>query len=207
MVLNRTGERTVVSANAAVFSSLQARLNPRWLQGVSVVQVDGHYMRLCIAGASGHTRVEFLWCWRAAAGKMAWKSSCRLLTLPSALTTFWPPGCRDEKDVLEFLDGGNCGWRSRAALRLFALPITISAAPSRWKRLGRWIRLAPAISFMAPSAITFASGGTFARLWQRLGWQRFPADIWALVPGREFPPRITNSSKLVFQFAEKLPRL
>jgi sugar/nucleoside kinase (ribokinase family) len=50
-ILRGSGERTVVSANAAAFPPISVKFNPRWLKGVSIVQVDGHYMPLCIAGA------------------------------------------------------------------------------------------------------------------------------------------------------------
>ena len=77
---------------------------------------------------------------------------------------FRPPGCRDEKDVLEFLDGRGI---RRVAITRGAAAICFADHHKRgaisWKRLGRWIRLAPAISFMAPSAITFAWAQTFAR--------------------------------------------
>ena len=57
LVHRATGERTVVSANAAVFSPVSAEFNPRWLAGVSIVLLDGQYMPLCIAAAkAAHER-------------------------------------------------------------------------------------------------------------------------------------------------------
>lgn len=105
MVLNRTGERTVVSANAAVFSSLQARLNPRWLQGVSVVQVDGHYMRLCIAGAKRAHSCGIPVVLESGSWKDGMEELLPFIDIAICSDDFRPPGCRDEKDVLEFLDG------------------------------------------------------------------------------------------------------
>ena len=47
-----TGERTVVSANAAAYSGLQYRFDTSWLSGISILLVDGHHMPLCIAAAT-----------------------------------------------------------------------------------------------------------------------------------------------------------
>lgn len=52
LVLRPTGERTVVSANAAVFSQVtEAEFKTRWLKDSSIIQVDGHYMPVCVAAA------------------------------------------------------------------------------------------------------------------------------------------------------------
>jgi sugar/nucleoside kinase (ribokinase family) len=51
MVLRRTGERTVVSANAAVFSGLHGEFDQHLLRDAVTVLVDGHYMPLCISAA------------------------------------------------------------------------------------------------------------------------------------------------------------
>ncbi|MGA7462107.1 MAG: PfkB family carbohydrate kinase [Candidatus Korobacteraceae bacterium] len=103
MVLRRTGERTVVSANAAVFSASAAEFNPRWLSRVSIVQVDGHYMKLCIAAAlAAHERgipvVLDSGSWKKGMSKLL-----RFVDIAICSDDYRPPGCRDAKDVFEFL--------------------------------------------------------------------------------------------------------
>ena len=103
MVHRSTGERTVVSANAAVFSPITAEFNPRWLTGVSIVLVDGQYMPLCIAAAkAAHVRgipvVLDGGSWKPGMAKL-------LPLLDTAICSgdFRPPGCRSQSDVFEFL--------------------------------------------------------------------------------------------------------
>src|SRR5581483_10151985 len=50
-VHKQTGERTVVSPNAAAFGDMEYAFDPAWLEGASIVLVDGHHMPLCIAAA------------------------------------------------------------------------------------------------------------------------------------------------------------
>jgi len=103
MVHRATGERTVVSANAAVFSPINAEFNRRWLTGVSIVLLDGQYMPLCIAAAKaararGVPVVLDSGSWKPGMAKL-------LPLLDAAICSgdFRPPGCRSERDVFEFL--------------------------------------------------------------------------------------------------------
>ncbi len=103
LVHRATGDRTVVSANAAVFSPVSAEFNPRWLAGVTIVLLDGQYMRLCIAAAkAAHARgipiVLDSGSWKPGMAKL-------LPFLDTAICSgdFRPPGCRSESDVFEFL--------------------------------------------------------------------------------------------------------
>src|SRR5208283_6239528 len=105
LVLRGSGERTVVSANAAAFPPISFRFNPRWLNGVSVVQVDGHYMPLCIAGARlarsrGIPVVLDSGSWKEGMAEL-------LLAIDIAICSdgYRPPSCRDNGDSLEFLAG------------------------------------------------------------------------------------------------------
>lgn len=103
MVLRKTGERTVVSANAAVFESIRLEFNPRWLSGISIVQVDGHYMKMCVAAArAAHERGV-----PVVLDSGSWKQGMdRLLpNIDIAICSedYRPPGCRDTEDVFEFL--------------------------------------------------------------------------------------------------------
>jgi len=119
LVLRGSGERTVVSANAAAFPPISFRFNPRWLNGVSVVQVDGHYMPLCIAGA----RLARSRGIPVVLDSGSWKKGMAEL-LPSidiaiCSDDFRPPGCRDDSDTLECL----------AAQGIGQVAITRGAAP------------------------------------------------------------------------------
>lgn len=101
MVLNGTGERTVVSANAAVFSPISAEFNPRWLSGVHVLLVDGHYMPLCIAAARlAHGRgipvVLDSGSWKEGMAELL-----SFVDIAICSDDYRPPGCRDIDDVLE----------------------------------------------------------------------------------------------------------
>jgi sugar/nucleoside kinase (ribokinase family) len=102
MVLNRTGERTVVSANAAVFSPISAECNPRWLSGAQILQVDGHYMPLCIAAARlAHERGI-----PVVLDSGSWKEGMTELLsyidIAICSDDYRPPDCRNIDDVLEF---------------------------------------------------------------------------------------------------------
>ncbi len=107
MVHRGSGDRTVVSANAAVFSSLNAEFDSKWLRGAEIVEVDGQYMPLCIAAArAAHERdipvVLDSGSWKPGMVKL-------LPFVDSAICScdFRPPGCRSENDVFEFLAGRN----------------------------------------------------------------------------------------------------
>jgi sugar/nucleoside kinase (ribokinase family) len=122
MVHRGTGERSVVSANAAVFSPVSAEFNPRWLRGIQIVLVDGQYMPLCIAVAEAASQRGI----PVVLDSGSWKKGMRKL-LPFVDTVicsgdFRPPGCQSEKDVVEFL-------RSRKVQRI---AITRGQAPIRF---------------------------------------------------------------------------
>ncbi len=103
MVHRSTGERTVVSANASVFSPLSADFNPRWLRGVRILQVDGQYMPLCIAAARmahqhGITVVLDSGSWKPGMSRLL-----PFLDIMICSADFRPPGCRSIADVFAFL--------------------------------------------------------------------------------------------------------
>lgn len=47
-----TGERAVVSANAAAWIDLEYSFDPAWLSGMDILLIDGHYMPLAISAAA-----------------------------------------------------------------------------------------------------------------------------------------------------------
>jgi len=103
MVLRGTGERTVVSANAAVFSSINAKFNPRWLSGVAILQVDGHYMPLCVAAARAARERGIPVVLDSGSWKKGMNELLRFVDVAICSEDYRPPGCRDTQDVFEFL--------------------------------------------------------------------------------------------------------
>lgn len=103
MLLRGTGERTVVSANAAVFSEVPAKFNPQWLSGVSVVQVDGHYMRLCIAAARAAHRHRVPVVLDSGSWKPGMDELLPFIDIVACSDDYRPPGCRDTADVFKYL--------------------------------------------------------------------------------------------------------
>ena len=106
MVLRRSGERTVVSANAAVFATIRTKFNPRWLSGVSIVQVDGHYMQLCLAAARAAHERGIPVVLDSGSWKQGMNELLRFVDIAICSEDYRPPGCRDVKDVFEFLGQG-----------------------------------------------------------------------------------------------------
>jgi sugar/nucleoside kinase (ribokinase family) len=127
LVHRATGDRTVVSANAAAFSPLRLKFDPRWLSGASVVEVDGQYMSLCIEAARAARARRTL----VVLDSGSWKPGmAKLLPLVDAAICsgdFRPPGCRTESDVLGFL----------AARRIPRIAITRGASSIRFLDRGK----------------------------------------------------------------------
>ncbi len=107
MVLRASGERTVVSANAAVFSRIADDFNPQWLRGASILLVDGHYMPLCIAASRGARERGI----RVVMDSGSWKEGMQQLLpfidIAICSADYRPPGCRHIDDVFEFLRAQN----------------------------------------------------------------------------------------------------
>ena len=109
MVQRATGDRSVVSANSAVFGTVDADFNPRWLRGISIVEVDGQYMPLCIAAAKAAQERAI----PVVLDSGSWKQGMSKL-LPFIDTVicsgdFRPPACRGERDVFDFLSARKIG--------------------------------------------------------------------------------------------------
>ncbi len=97
------GERTVVSANAAVFSAINAEFAPRWLAGVSIMLLDGQYMALCVAAAKAAQERGVPVVLDSGSWKPGMAQLLPLLNTAICSGDFRPPGCRTEDDVFEFL--------------------------------------------------------------------------------------------------------
>jgi sugar/nucleoside kinase (ribokinase family) len=121
MVERHSGQRAVVSANAAVFGDINPSFEPRWLAGASVLLVDGHYMRLCIAAAR-HARKQGV---RVVLDSGSWKPGMEALLsfVDTAICseTFRPPDCRNAREVFEYL----------ADVGIARVAITAGASPIR----------------------------------------------------------------------------
>ena len=103
MVVRESGERTVVSANAAVFSKAGADFNPHWLRRASIVLVDGHYMPLCVAAAREARQGGIPVVMDSGSWKKGMAALLPLVDVVICSDDYRPPGCRDTGDVLEFL--------------------------------------------------------------------------------------------------------
>jgi sugar/nucleoside kinase (ribokinase family) len=103
MVLRDTGERSVVSANAAVFSAVKIKFNPQWLQGVSILQVDGHYMPLCISAARAAHRRGIPVVLESGSWKAGMSELLAFIDIAICSDDFRPHECNSGKEALEFL--------------------------------------------------------------------------------------------------------
>lgn len=105
VAVNTAGQRNVISANAQPISEYSDRVDAEFLDSASVLLVDGHLMKACIA-------------WAAAAKERgiavvldggSWKQGTELL-LPHVETAicssdFQPPGCSGHEQVIDYLRG------------------------------------------------------------------------------------------------------
>jgi sugar/nucleoside kinase (ribokinase family) len=119
MVPHATGERSVVSANAAVFSGLLGEFEPAWLRSASIVLVDGHYMALCLAAARQARERRIPVVMDSGSWKEGMAELLPLLDIAICSDAYLPPGCRNRKDVFEFL----------AAQNIRQIAITCGASP------------------------------------------------------------------------------
>jgi sugar/nucleoside kinase (ribokinase family) len=103
LVLRGTGERTVVSANAAVFSPIDAGFNSRWLKDVGIVQVDGHYMPLCIAAARAAHQRGIPVVMDSGSWKRGMAGLLPFIDIAVCSEDYRPPGCSSADDVFRFL--------------------------------------------------------------------------------------------------------
>ena len=103
VVVDRQGNRNVVSANAARITIPPAKVDASLCDGARVVMVDGHFMEACQAWAGA----------AKARGKPvvldggSWKDGTEelLKSVHSAICSadFLPPGCASREEVIEFL--------------------------------------------------------------------------------------------------------
>lgn len=120
VAVNAAGQRNVISANAAHISEFSVHVDPKLLDSVSILLVDGHLMRACVAWA------------RAAAERGitvvldggSWKPGMELLLphLDTAICSsdFRPAGCSGYEDVLSFLKAHGV---RRSAVTAGSMPI------------------------------------------------------------------------------------
>jgi sugar/nucleoside kinase (ribokinase family) len=107
MVHRRSGHRTVVSANAAVFSPIRAKFKAQPLRGVSVLLVDGHYMRLAVAAARAARAKGVAVVMDSGSWKDGMEELLRFVDVAICSAEYRPPGCRNLDDVFEFLQEHN----------------------------------------------------------------------------------------------------
>jgi sugar/nucleoside kinase (ribokinase family) len=148
MVLRRTGERTVVSANAAVFSGLHREFDQHLLRDAVTVLVDGHYMPLCISAARFARERSIPVVMDSGSWKDGMRELLPLVDVAICSNDYRPPGCRDTKDTFEFLQ----------AQSIRQIAITGGASPIRLMDYGRPGRIA--IDLLRP-VDTLAAGDIF----------------------------------------------
>ncbi len=122
LVLRNTGERTVVSANATAFPPLSFVFEPRWLDGISMLLIDGQYMQLCINAAQLARSREIPVVLDSGSWKEDMADLLPYVDIAICSDDFCPPACRDHKDALEFL----------AQAGIARVAITRGAAPIRY---------------------------------------------------------------------------
>lgn len=110
MVLRDTGERTVVSANAAVFSDIAPDFKASGLNGVTIVQVDGHYMQTCTSVARAANQRGIPVVLDSGSWKKGMPELLPFVDIAICSDDYRPPGCRDTDDVLAFLSARGI-WR------------------------------------------------------------------------------------------------
>lgn len=107
MVHRKTGDRTVVSANAAVFDTSKAQFKPAWQRGASILLVDGHYMRLAIAAARAARAARVPVVMDSGSWKEGMHELLPFVDIAICSGDYRPPECTSTNDVFEFLQEQN----------------------------------------------------------------------------------------------------
>ena len=122
MVHRRTGDRTVVSANASVFGTLKLRFDPQCLRRASILLVDGHYMRLGIAAARAARDKGIPVVMDSGSWKHGMDELLPFVDIAICSDAYRPPDCHNVDEVFEFLQARNIRriaiTRGASALRL-----------------------------------------------------------------------------------------
>ncbi len=105
VAVNPAGQRNVFSANAARISEYSDRVDPELVDSASVLLVDGHLMKACVAWARAAREKEI----PVVLDGGSWKPGTELLLshVETAICSsdFQPPGCSGHEKVIEFLRG------------------------------------------------------------------------------------------------------
>jgi len=103
MVLHRTGERSVVSANAAAFSGVPEKVDLRVIRSAAILQVDGHFMPMCIAAASMAQEHNVPVVLDSGSWKPGMSKLLRFVDIVICSDDFRPPGCSSREEVFGYL--------------------------------------------------------------------------------------------------------
>lgn len=98
-----TGERTVVSANAAPFSISARSFDSSILAGASVVLVDGHHMEVCIEAARQARAQSIPVVLDGGSWKDGMEELLKFVDTAICSLDFLPPGCGDSASVTGYL--------------------------------------------------------------------------------------------------------
>lgn len=170
--VNSRGQRNVISANASRLSEYSDQVNGKLLSSASVLLVDGHLMRACIAWARAARQQRTA----VVLDGGSWKPGTEQL-LPHIETAicssdFLPPGCAAPDQVIEFLGGHGVS----------QIAITAGSKPIRFK----WEQGAGSIPVPeVPTVDTMGAGDIF-----------HGASSYFLATGMSFPDALTRAASI-----------
>ena len=124
--VNQLGQRSIVSVNATHFKIPPSRIDPRVLEGASILLVDGHSMETCrawseAAQAAGIPVVFDGGSWKPGTGQLL-----KFIDTAICSADFRPPGCTNENQAFEYLRGTGV---KQIAITRGAHPIRFAAGP------------------------------------------------------------------------------
>jgi sugar/nucleoside kinase (ribokinase family) len=167
-----TGERSVVSANAAAYSKLQYDTSSMALPDTQIVLVDGHHMPLCVAAAKAAHQVGVCVVFDGGSWKTGTSDLLPFIDVAICSEDFLPPGISASEEVMQYL--------SASGIRMIA--ITRGSQPIRWSSGNR--RGEISIRSIQPKD-TLGAGDIF-----------HGAFCWAYVGGYEFPRALEFASEV-----------
>lgn len=103
VAVDPSGKRNVISANAASLSGYSERVVPELLDSASVVLIDGHLMKACMAWACAATERGIPVVLDGGSWKQGTERLLPNVEIAICSADFQPPGCHDPEQVIAFL--------------------------------------------------------------------------------------------------------
>lgn len=107
VMVDKAGNRNVVSANAVRVAAPPARVEPELCRQARIVMVDGHYMETCQAWAAAARACDTPVVLDGGSWKEGTETLLKSIHTAICSADFMPPGCSSRDDVVQFLK--NCG--------------------------------------------------------------------------------------------------